>query len=135
MDALLVFDVLMYVNLYYYPMSATCNSIITFAKYQSIIDTPLIGRDTAVQGAILLSELLKLILYKKIKDFKKGLAITLAVFLTIVSITGLLYIFTIQHPVLRLEYILDSMMLILLLGEVFYGVGALLPCFKEKEFY
>lgn len=72
MDALLVFDVLMYINLYYYPMSSTCNSIMTLAKYRSIIDTPDIGRDASVQCAILSSELIKLILFKKLREQREG---------------------------------------------------------------
>lgn len=73
MDALLIFDVLMYINLYYFPMSGTCNTIMAFAKYGSIIETPKIGQDASVQGAILTSEVIKLILFQKLRENRKGI--------------------------------------------------------------
>jgi len=63
-----------------------------------------------------------------------GLAVTLALFLTSISIAGLYYIFFIQEPILKLELILDSMMSVLLVGEVLYGILALLPCCKKQNY-
>lgn len=86
MDVLLIFDVLMYINMYYYPMSIVCNSIMTLAKYQSIIDTPEIGRDASVQGALLSCELIKLVLFKKLRAKREGMSTYIFLFLTRVKL-------------------------------------------------
>lgn len=75
MDADLMFDVLMYLNLYYFPVFLVCESCVVFGKYISPnLWTPNIGKDAGVMGAMVMSELIKLVIHRKLKDNKKGTA-------------------------------------------------------------
>lgn len=73
MEADLIFDVLLYLNVYYFPVYGIGESFVVCAKYvSSNLWTPDIGNDAAVVGAILTSEILKLILYRKLRDSRRG---------------------------------------------------------------
>lgn len=73
MEADLIFDVLLYLNVYYFPVYGIGESFVVCAKYvSSNLWTPDIGNDAAVVGGILSSEILKLILYRKLRDNRKG---------------------------------------------------------------
>lgn len=106
----------------------------TLAKYGSIIDTPNIKTDAIVQGAILISELIKLTSFHKLREHRKELPIIIALLFTLLSVTGLYYIFFIQEPVLKLEMILDSILGIMLVGEVFYSISSLITLNKRSAF-
>lgn len=71
-DAELMFECLIYLNLFYFPVFATCETIMTIAKYRSIIDTPYIGQDAAVVFTRLACELTKILLYRKFKEEKRS---------------------------------------------------------------
>lgn len=71
-DAELMFECLIYLNLFYFPVFATCETVMTIAKYKSIIDTPYIGQDAAVVFTRLVSELTKILLYRKFKEEKRS---------------------------------------------------------------
>lgn len=67
-DAELMFECLIYINAFYYPVFATCESIMALAKYRSTQrDTPNIGVDAAVCFARLLVEIVKLVVFYKYK--------------------------------------------------------------------
>ncbi|KAH1006210.1 uncharacterized protein LOC125502776 [Dendroctonus ponderosae] len=135
-DAELMFECLIYLNLFYFPVFATCETVMTIAKYKSIIDTPYIGQDAAVVFTRLVSELTKILLYRKFKEEKRNLVTGIAVFFTCITISGLVYTFFIQNPVLKLEHILNSLTVILALTEVGFGVLQLaLKCFRKNPYY
>lgn len=72
-DAELMFDCLMYLNLYYFPVFGTCESIMCAAKYGTPKrDTPDIGRDAIIVSTMLFAEISKLVIYKKIREQRKG---------------------------------------------------------------
>lgn len=72
-DAELMFECLIHLNIFHYAMIATCESIMTTAKYISIIDTPTIGRDAAVIFTKLAVELIKIMVFKKFKEKKRSM--------------------------------------------------------------
>ncbi|KAB0790894.1 hypothetical protein PPYR_02694 [Photinus pyralis] len=137
MDPLLFFDCLMYLNNYYYYMFTMSNIAIWIAKNLSDNDdynTPNIVRDAYIAASLTISELLKIILFRKFRHRYTGWSVVLAVFLTIVSMLALLYVFLIQWPVLRLEFCLDIMLFVLLAFEVVCGVNVFLPCCNQEEY-
>lgn len=156
LDAELMFECLIYLNVYYFAVFATCESIMTAAKYRSVIYTPKIERDASVVFAILFAEISKILLYRRFKDERRGIDIivwwwiwrwfylkylisdlitAIAALLTLVTIAGMLYTFFIQCPVLKLEYILCSLMIMLAGTEIIFGVLQLLPCCKKVQYY
>lgn len=73
MEADLMFEVFMYLNIYYYPVFSVAESFVVCAKYVSKeLWTPDIGVDASVVGSILVSDLLKILLYQKLKPKRKG---------------------------------------------------------------
>lgn len=76
-DAELMFDCLLYLNLFYFPVFGICESIMCIAKYRSIILTSRIGIDAAVVSSVLFAEMLKLVIYRKLREHRKGNTYTL----------------------------------------------------------
>ncbi|XP_017784370.1 PREDICTED: uncharacterized protein LOC108568033 [Nicrophorus vespilloides] len=134
MDAPLMFEVLLYLNIYYFGVFAGSELLIFFAKFNSPLPTPNINIDGGVVGGILFAELLKLLSFQKVRQKKKGAADFLAILFTSVSITGLLYIFILQSPVLKIELIVCGIMFLLLTTEFMFGFLQFLPCCKKKEY-
>uniref|UniRef100_A0A1Y1MUQ3 Uncharacterized protein n=1 Tax=Photinus pyralis TaxID=7054 RepID=A0A1Y1MUQ3_PHOPY len=58
----------------------------------------------------------------------KRISVVIAVLLTSITILCLLYVFLNQEPVLKLEYGMDSIMMVLLITEMFYGAFVFMPC-------
>ncbi|KAJ8911426.1 hypothetical protein NQ315_005959 [Exocentrus adspersus] len=134
-DTELMFECLMHLNLFYYPVFATCETIMTAAKYNSIIDTPYIFQDGAVVFTKLIAELLKILLFRRLKEERRRIATAIAILLTFVTLGALFYSFFIQWPVLKLEMILNSLTVILATTEVFFGTLDLLPCFQKRHYF
>lgn len=71
-DPELMFDCLMYLNLYYFPMFGICEPIMYIAKYNSTRPTVFIERDATVVSITILSEFLKLIIFRRLRETRKG---------------------------------------------------------------
>ncbi|KAJ8966262.1 hypothetical protein NQ317_000536 [Molorchus minor] len=70
-DTELMFECLIYLNMFYYPVFGTCETIITISKWRSIVDTPNIIQDGAVVFTKLAAELLKILLFRRFKDQRR----------------------------------------------------------------
>lgn len=72
-DPVLMFECLIYLNIYHYAMFATCETIMTTAKYVSIVNTPNIGRDAGVVFTKLTVELTKIIVFEKYRKKRRSM--------------------------------------------------------------
>nr|CAI5837348.1 unnamed protein product [Callosobruchus analis] len=72
MDTQLMFECLIYLNAFYFPVFGICETIMTAAKYNSIVDTPDIFRDAAVAFTKLSVEMIKMLIYKRFKDLRRS---------------------------------------------------------------
>ncbi|CAH1370408.1 hypothetical protein MTP99_011987 [Tenebrio molitor] len=134
-DAELMFECLIYLNVFYYPLFFICETILVAAKWQSAVPTPGIDQDASVIFTVLGVEIAKILIYRKFKERKRDLVTGLAVIMTFITIAGCLYTFFLQDFVARLEYILCAMMTLLALTEVAFGFLQILPCFKKVQYY
>ncbi|XP_018572246.1 uncharacterized protein LOC108911729 [Anoplophora glabripennis] len=135
-DSELMFECLIYINAYYYPVFASCESIMALAKYISPLrDTPNIGQDAAVCFTRLFVEVLKLVVFNRYKDKSKKLVTAFAVLMTSVTIATIFYTLLIQDPAIKLEKVLSSLTIILTVFEVAFGTLFLLSCYKRVEYY
>ncbi|GJQ75201.1 hypothetical protein Trydic_g9803 [Trypoxylus dichotomus] len=77
MDAILMFDVLMYLNIYYYLLAAICHPVMVIAKYFSPnYDTPqYIHIDVAVVVTMVVTDLFKILIYRKLREKRKVVAV------------------------------------------------------------
>lgn len=72
-DAELMFDCLLYLNLFYFPVFGICESIMCIAKYRSdMLTTNWIEIDAVVVSSVLFAEMLKLVIYRKWREQRKG---------------------------------------------------------------
>lgn len=76
-DPELVFDCLIYLNMFYFPVFGICAPLMCLAKHRSGLDTPNIAIDASVVSTIVISEFLKLFLFKKLREQRKGTYILL----------------------------------------------------------
>lgn len=68
--------------------------------------------------------------------FIADLVTGIAVFFTCITISGLVYTFFIQSPVLKLEHILNSLTIMLALTEVAFGMlQIVMKCFRKNPYY
>lgn len=72
-DAELMFECLIYLNVFYYPLFFICETILVAAKWQSAVPTPGIEEDASVIFAVLALEIGKILIYRKFKDRKRGI--------------------------------------------------------------
>ncbi|XP_076262896.1 uncharacterized protein LOC143197937 [Rhynchophorus ferrugineus] len=135
MDAELMFECLIYINAFYYPVFASAEFIMVIAKYQSIRETPNIEQDGAVCFARLIAEILKLLIFYKCKEKRKKLVTIFALLMTGVSLATIIYTFGFQDPVLKLEKVLCSLTIMLVTAEIIYGILYFCPCCKRVEYY
>ncbi|XP_017784369.1 PREDICTED: uncharacterized protein LOC108568032 [Nicrophorus vespilloides] len=136
MDALLMFDVLMYINGFYFPLFALGHPLMTLAKfYSSNYVTPQwIVVDASVVIILIFGDLMKLLFYKKFREQRKVLAVVVAVLLTCLSLSCILYILLKQENVIKMEYIICSITLVLFSNELAFGLLQCLPCCKKIEY-
>ncbi|XP_060530180.1 uncharacterized protein LOC132704298 [Cylas formicarius] len=136
-NAELMFECLIYLNMFYFPVFATCETIITVAKYfYAGIFTPNIKQDAAVIFTRIGCELTKILLYRKFKEEKRSLITAIAVFFTCITIAGVAYTFAIQTPALKLEHILSSLTIMLAVTEVTFGMLQLInACCRRDSYY
>lgn len=72
-----MFDVLLYLNGYYYLLAVICHPVMVIAKYFSPnYETPeYITRDVIVVATMVVTDLLKILIYKKLREHRKGMYI------------------------------------------------------------
>lgn len=76
-DSELMFDCLMYLNLYYLPMFTVCEPAMFIAKYSfKKVCQKDVKRDCTVMALIILSEFTKLVAYKVFRERRKGKTIS-----------------------------------------------------------
>ncbi|KAJ8962998.1 hypothetical protein NQ314_005637 [Rhamnusium bicolor] len=132
-DTELMFECLIHLNMFYYAVFGTCDIFMTIAKYVGPRETLHIYEDGAVMFTKLAAELAKILLFRRYKEERRRLVTAAAVGLTFVTMATLYYGFFIQTPVIRLEYMLNSLTVLLTVTEVVFGILDLLPCCKKRK--
>lgn len=69
-----------------------------------------------------------------LKKIFLGLANVLALLFTHISFVGVLYIFFYQYPVLKMEYMICTIMVLLLLCEIVYGFLQYFKCCRKPTY-
>ncbi|CAG9768015.1 unnamed protein product [Ceutorhynchus assimilis] len=134
-DPELMFECLIYLNAFYYPVFASPEFIMVIAKYQSIRETPNIEQDGAVCFARLIAEILKILVFYRWKEKRRKIVTTFALLMTMVSLATVIYTFGYQDPILKLEKVLCSITVMLTTTEIVFGILFFFPCFKKVDYY
>lgn len=138
MEAPLMFEVLMYLNSYYFGMFSMFEFSVILAK--SIDDAqkkPDYEMDDLVKNMTVfvfmcLIEVFRTFLSRRDNAADKAICVFLSLILTIPSALGVVYFLLWQDRVFKLENILGCIQLVLQATQVFFGVVSLLT-FKSND--
>ncbi|KAG5888680.1 hypothetical protein JTB14_022264 [Gonioctena quinquepunctata] len=134
-DVELLFECLMYLNAYYFPVFAISEVCMTIAKhYSEKLGTPNLGNDAMVTSTRHFFELLKIILFQRYKEKHRKLVTTAVLFMTLITIGTVYYTVSIQYPTLKLENVLSSLTIMLMTTEIFFGLWCI-TCYRRVEYY
>ncbi|XP_022113076.2 transmembrane protein 80 [Pieris rapae] len=116
----LAYEILLYINSFYFGLFATCElgtlilkSVLIGGKYNDSDNNRSfrLGQDFGVLVALFIIEAARLILGRKGSLSEKDVPVMFSVLLTVPSIIGVLYLLIWQVVVLRIEYIWCTLML------------------------
>lgn len=117
-NASLAYEILLYINSFYFGLFATCElgtlilkSVLIIEKYEVEKDPSKLGQDYGVLVGLFIIEAARLILGRKGSLSERDLPVMVSVLLTVPSIIGVLYLLIWQNVVLRIEYIWCTLML------------------------
>ncbi|XP_028028202.1 uncharacterized protein LOC114241542 [Bombyx mandarina] len=124
----LAYEILLYINSFYFGLFATCElgtlilkSVLIIEKYNVGQDPTKLGRDYGVLFGLFVVEALRLLLGRKGSLSEKDIPVLFSVLLTIPSIMGVLYLLAFQVVVLRIECIWCTLMLCLQVLEFIFA--------------
>lgn len=74
MDVILMFDVLLYLNCYYYLLAAVCHPVMVIAKFFSpnYKTSKTIEIDVTIVTILVVADLSKIILFRKLRENRRG---------------------------------------------------------------
>ncbi|CAK1541009.1 unnamed protein product [Leptosia nina] len=115
----LAYEILLYINSFYFGLFATCElgtlilkSVLIGGKYDdSENNRTRLGQDYGVLVALFVVEAARLVLGRKGSLSERDVPVMFSVLLTVPSIIGVLYLLIWQVVVLRIEYIWCTLML------------------------
>ncbi|CAG4978673.1 unnamed protein product [Colias eurytheme] len=115
----LAYEILLYINSFYFGLFATCElgtlilkSVLIGGKYDdSEKNRTSLGQDYGVMVALFIIEAARLVLGRKGSLSERDVPVMFSVLLTVPSIIGVTYLLRWQVVVLRIEYIWCTLML------------------------
>lgn len=133
MEAPLMFEVLMYLNSYYFGMFSMFEfSLICAKKIGFVVPLEALITDLTVFVFLCLIEVFRTFLSRRDNAADKAICIVLSLILTVPSAVGVLYFSMLQHITFKLEKILGCIQLVLQATQVFFGIVSLLT-FKSSD--
>ncbi|XP_019866256.2 transmembrane protein 216-like [Aethina tumida] len=135
MNTSLTFEVLLYLNSYYFGLFAVCEIGMNIVKYINFSNLEHFSTDFGILMAVCVIELFRVILARRGNLTEKKWPVFIAILLTIPSSVGVIYIMIWQSEVLRFEYIICAIQLGLQIIEIVTGILCLLPFCKTPEYY
>ncbi|TGZ35405.1 transmembrane protein 216 [Temnothorax americanus] len=128
----LTYEILMYLNSFYFGMFAVCELCMGLFKAVNL-PSPGMSKtlmDFALLFFLIITESGRIYLGRKGNLTERGLPILIGIVLTVPSSLATLYFLLWQHYVLRLEVILCSIQLILLVSEMVIAIMCLITIYR-----
>ncbi|XP_047539885.1 transmembrane protein 80-like [Vanessa atalanta] len=125
----LAYEILLYINSFYFGLFATCElgtlilkSVLIGGKYDDIYHKRTrLGQDYGVLVALFIVEAARLFLGRKGSLSERDVPVMFSVLLTVPSIGGVVYLLKWQVVILRIEYIWCTLMLSLQMLEFMFA--------------
>jgi len=131
----LTYEILMYLNSFYFGMFATCEIGMGTLKFVNLdYKQDELIRETIVLLGLCLLESIRIHLGRKGSLSDHGYQVWLSVILTVPNTLGVIYLLFFQTFVLKLEYILCALMLLLQLTELVFAVLFLFTLCKQPTY-
>lgn len=119
----LTYEILLYLNSFYFGMFATCElGMMTLKAVNLKYPEQILWRETIILLSLCLIETIRIILGRKGSLSDHGWQVIFSVFLTIPCAMGVAYLLFYQLHRLRLEYILCALMLSLQAAELLFAI-------------
>ncbi|KAL3278262.1 hypothetical protein HHI36_013599 [Cryptolaemus montrouzieri] len=136
MNIPLTFEVILYLNSYYFGFFSVCEICMNLVKYINTNgDIERFETDFSILASVFVIEIFRVILAQRGNLTEKKWTVFLALLLTIPSAAGVIYLIFLQTEVLRFEYILCSIQLCMELLEIGTGIIVLSPICKTPQYY
>ncbi|XP_004537163.1 transmembrane protein 216 [Ceratitis capitata] len=117
------YEVLIYLNSFYFGMFACCELSMGLLKAINLsYPNNVLARDSGVVIGLCILETIRIILGRRGSLAEKSWQVILSVFLTVPCFFGVAYILLLQEYKLRLEYVLCTLEIGLYLTEVWYAI-------------
>ncbi|CAO1405391.1 unnamed protein product [Diamesa serratosioi] len=119
----LTYEILMYLNSFYFGMFATCEIGMGTLKAVNLdYSMPVLVQESLILLFLCLLESVRIYLGRKGSLSDHGWQVIASVFLTIPCLLGVLFLLFEQSHILKLEYILCALMLILHITELLFAI-------------
>ncbi|KAI8124624.1 transmembrane protein 216 [Lucilia cuprina] len=119
----LTYEVLIYLNSFYFGMFAGCELAMSLLKAINLTyPMDILIRDMCVIFGFCLLETIRIIMGRKGTLAERGWPAIMSVFLTVPCFLGVTYILLLQKYKIRLEYVLCTLQLGLYLTEIWYAI-------------
>ncbi|XP_036325124.1 transmembrane protein 216 [Rhagoletis pomonella] len=117
------YEVLIYLNSFYFGMFACCELSMGLLKAINLsYPSHVLARDSGVLIGFCILETVRIILGRRGSLAEKSWPVILSVFLTVPCFLGVSYILLLQEYKLRLEYVLCTLEIGLYLTEIWYAI-------------
>nr|CAH7761201.1 unnamed protein product [Callosobruchus chinensis] len=135
MNVSLTFEVLLYLNSYYFGLFAVCELGMNAVKYINFGSIQHYSTDFGVLFGVCFIEILRVILASRGNLTEKKWPVIVALLLTVPSLLGVVYLMVWQSEILRFEYIICALQLGFCTAEIVTGVLCLFSCCQSPEYY
>ncbi|CAH1174280.1 unnamed protein product [Phaedon cochleariae] len=135
MNASLTFEVLLYLNSYYFGLFAVCELGMNAVKYINFGNLHHYSTDFGVFIGVCFIEILRVLIARRGNLTERRWPVIVAILLTIPSIIGVVYLMIWQSEILRFEYIICAMQLGFCTAEIISGILCLFKCCQTPEYY
>ncbi|CAG9794740.1 unnamed protein product [Diatraea saccharalis] len=140
-NASLAYEILLYINSFYFGLFATCElgtlilkSVLIIEKYDIEKNPTKLGQDYGVLVGLFIIEAARLTLGRRGSLSERDKPVMFSVPLTLPSIVGVLYLLIWQEVVLRIEYIWCTLMLSLQMLEFMFAVMFIATMCKDPSY-
>ncbi|XP_044757315.1 transmembrane protein 216-like [Coccinella septempunctata] len=132
----LIFEVLLYLNSYYFGFFALCEISMFSLKYlNGNNESEKYQTDFSILAFICIIEIFRVTLARRGNLTEKRWTVFIALMLTIPSGAGLMFLIFLQTKILRLEYTICLIQFVFEILEIATGILLLLPSNKSSQYY
>ncbi|XP_055382837.1 transmembrane protein 216-like isoform X2 [Condylostylus longicornis] len=135
MNSSLAFEILMYLNSFYFGMFSICELSICVLKAINLnYDPTILLKDSCGLVLLCIVEAIRIVLGRKGSISDRGWQVICSVILTFPCTAGVVYFLFFQAHILKLELILCSLMLGMQISEILAAIGCIIGLCRPESY-